>query len=218
MRSVTGLIRAAAGASGWVVTHSRKAGLWSGRPVMADGGGLFGDREPAGRPDGRPDGNFSWTPGRSEVERLVLRGVCRDHVEARVSGELGDQRRLSADPGPVWIDVQGDAPGVIARARRTQVRSRRADARPGHPSAVSHVPTSANGPRNSQYARWGTTTLGRCVIERSSSGHGRQPRTGAWLRRARRRRSHPRRTPHHRRLWRHGRRRRGSPKPSHTQK
>src|SRR6478609_8620429 len=53
------------------------------------------------------------TPGRSSVERLVLGGVCGDHVEARVGGELGDQRLVSADPSPVWIDVAGDAPGVI---------------------------------------------------------------------------------------------------------
>ncbi|HVD88653.1 MAG TPA: hypothetical protein VNB91_07155, partial [Jatrophihabitantaceae bacterium] len=53
-------------------------------------------------------------PGRSSVERLVLGGVCGDHVEARVGGELGDQRLVSAGPGPVWIDVLGDVPGVVA--------------------------------------------------------------------------------------------------------
>src|SRR5207249_1505002 len=49
----------------------------------------------------------------SSVERLVLGGVCGDHVQAWVGGELDDQRRVSANPGPMWIDVLGDAPGAV---------------------------------------------------------------------------------------------------------
>src|SRR4051794_23305863 len=64
-------------------------------------------------PAGHPRSNRNWTPVRSLVERLLLGGVGRDHVEAWVSDELVHQWRVATDPGPVRIDVEDEAPGMI---------------------------------------------------------------------------------------------------------
>jgi hypothetical protein len=74
----------------------------------------------------------------------------------------------------MWIDVLGDAPGVMAGQMNAGSASSSRHWR-SHSRAVSQVPTSARGPRNNQYARLGTTTFGRCVIEGEAAGSGANP-------------------------------------------
>lgn len=47
------------------------------------------------------------------VIRLVLAWVGCDDVETWISQKLADGRDIGSDPGPMRVDVVGDAPGVV---------------------------------------------------------------------------------------------------------
>ena len=49
----------------------------------------------------------------SSVGRLVLAWIGGDYVETWIGQKVVDGRTIGSYPGPVRVDVVGDAPGVV---------------------------------------------------------------------------------------------------------
>jgi len=113
----------------------------------------------------RNSGPFCCLP----VGGLVLAWVGWDDVETWIGQQLVDSRDIGSDPGPMRVDVVGDAPCVVGRPDERGVGQMQSGLARPHLSG-SQSPKSDTDPRNRMYARFGMATFGPCSTDGGNAG------------------------------------------------